>query len=82
MEFGETPNANYFQPAPSEGAHEPELRHVANPAVAAAVKSGSLALPCRWSSFSTWYDWMTFAIASGNASSHGTVAKISLPATA
>jgi hypothetical protein len=76
------PVAGYFQLALAESATELEDRHEASPAVAAAVKKGSLAGACCLNSSSARDDWMTSAITSANDSSHGTVARISLPAIA
>src|SRR5437879_13511307 len=64
------------------GGNTRTKRHEANPAVEAAVKKGSLKASCSLASMSNWYDWMTFATASGNDSSHGTVSKVSWPAIA
>jgi hypothetical protein len=82
VDFGEGVATTCFQTAPAEGAKELEDRHEASPTVAAAVKRGSLKAACCLYSFSARYDWITSAITSGNDSSHGTVAKISLPAIA
>src|SRR5580692_6407480 len=64
------PAKNCRQPALAEGAKELEDRHEASPAVAAAVKKGSLAEPCCMYSFSAREDWMTSLITSANDSSH------------
>src|SRR6266566_2054975 len=57
-------------------------RHEANPAVVAAVDKGSLKAAYSLASTPKRYDWMTPATTSGNDSSHGTVSRISWPATA
>src|SRR5260370_34276282 len=57
-------------------------RHEASPAVVAAPNRGSLKAPCSLASMPRRYDLLTFATTSGNDSSHGTVSRISLPATA
>src|SRR6267154_4254756 len=71
-----------FQAVIVAGGKARANRQEANPAVAAAVKSGSLNAVRSLASTSKRYDWMTLATTSGNNSSHGTVPRISLPATA
>ena len=71
-----------YQLALGKGAKELEGRQEASPAVAAAVKRGSIAGTCGLDSSSARYDSMISAITFANDSSHGTVARISFPAIA
>src|SRR6266850_1923755 len=76
------PCAIGFQAVIAAGGNARANRQEANPAVAAAVNSGSLNVACSLASTSKRYDWMTLATTSGNDSSHGTVSRICWPATA
>src|SRR6266481_6977593 len=76
------PCAIGFQAVIAAGGNARANRQEANPAVAAAVKSGSLNAAWSLASTSKRYDWMTLATTSANDSSQGTVPRISWPATA